>query len=92
MASVEECKPYGGGPNLDVSELLLSCEQAGIVTGAGRFFSQEEQMQRDVRSHSDLTSLSLKLCKSVARSHSYLTTDLASKAVLTDPIDKLSLQ
>ena len=47
-ASVEGYKPYGGGPNLDASALLLSCEQAGIVTGAGHFFNQEEQRQRGV--------------------------------------------
>ena len=71
-ASVEGYKPYTGGHVLDVTALLLSCEQVGIVTGAGRFFSQEQQRQREFQS-------------------SLLTTDdLAAKAVLSDPIDKLS--
>ena len=71
-ASVEGYKPYTGGHVLDVTALLLSCEQVGIVTGAGRFFSQEQQRQTEFQS-------------------SLLTTDdLAAKAVLSDPIDKLS--
>jgi len=47
-ASVEGYKPYTGGHVLDVTALLLSCEQVGIVTGAGGFFNQEQQRQRDL--------------------------------------------
>ena len=46
-ASEEGYKPYTGGHVLDITALLLSCEQDGIVNGAGRFFSQEQQRQRD---------------------------------------------
>ena len=49
-ASVEGYKPYTGGHVLDVTALLLSCEQVGIVTGAGRFFSQEQQRQTEFQS------------------------------------------
>ena len=46
-ALIDGYKPYTGGHVLDITALLLSCEQVSIVTGAGRFFSQEQQRQRD---------------------------------------------